>query len=335
MTKKLGLLLLAVLFGLGVTAKAQTCGLAGTYRINVTESDKLYSVVKGATSSVPFGDQQQFFMDLSVRLTPPDVIAIECRGKRVAVGSSRAAKAEFMADGRTRQERSSSGDIINSRIVLDRDALTFTSTGRAEDRVNVSFRALNGGGLSVTRRIYAEQLSQPIVINTVYDRLSDGVNWDSYGGALVAKVSPPAAPSTAPTASFSPRNRSGSGDADELRRSLDDWIAATNRKDIEQQMSFYMPTLQAFYLSRNAPRSAVRSEKQRAFSTAKSIDIRAEEPEIIFQDGGQTAVMRFRKQYRIADRSKTRSGEVVQELRWHRSDGGWRIFSERDVKVIR
>ncbi|HEX2639840.1 MAG TPA: nuclear transport factor 2 family protein, partial [Pyrinomonadaceae bacterium] len=296
--------------------------------------DKLYSVVRGATSSVPFGDQQQFFMDLSVRLTPPDVIAIECRGKRVTVGSSRAAKAEFMADGRTRQERLPSGDIINSRIVLDRKALTFTSTGRADDRVNVAFQSLNDGRLSVTRRIYAEQLSQPIIIRTVYDRLSDGVNWDSYGGALVAKASPVIS-SPAPTASVSTRTRTGSGEADELRRSLDDWIAATNRKDIERQMSFYMPTLQAFYLSRNAPRSAVRSEKQRAFSTARSIDIRAEEPEIVFQDGGQTAVMRFRKQYSIADRLRTRRGEVVQELRWHRTNGGWRIVSERDVKVIR
>ena len=328
-------ILLAVLFGFSAMARGQTCSLAGTYRIDVAESDKMYSVVRGATSSVPFGDQQRFFMDLSVRLTPPDVIAIECRVKRVTVGSSRAPKAEFMADGRTRQERSPSGDIINSRFVLDRSELNFTSTGKADDRVNVTFQSLNDGRLRVTRRIYAEQLAQPIVIRTVYDRLSDGVNWDSYGGALVAKSSTPTNVSPTSTVSSSPRVRSGSGEADELRRSLDDWIAATNRKDIERQMSFYMPTLQAFYLSRNTPRSAVRSEKQRAFSTASSIEIRAEEPEIIFQNGGQTAVMRFRKQYRIADRSRTRSGEVVQELRWQRSNGGWRIYSERDVKVIR
>lgn len=336
MTKNFGFLVLfAMLFGFSTMARGQTCSLAGTYRIDVAESDKMYSVVKDATSSVPFGDQQRFFMDLSVRLTPPDVIAIECRGKRVTVASSRAPKAEFMADGRTRQERSPSGDIINSRIVLDRTELTFSSTGKADDRVNVTFQSLNDGRLQVTRRIYAEQLPQPIVIRTVYDRLSDGVNWDSYGGALIAKSSPSTSISPTPTASSSPRVRPGSGDADVLRQSLDNWIAATNRKDIERQMSFYMPTLQAFYLSRNTPRSAVRSEKQRAFSTANSIDIRAEEPEIIFQDGGQTAVMRFRKQYRIADRTKTRSGEVVQELRWRRANDGWRISSERDVKVIR
>lgn len=96
-----------------------------------------------------------------------------------------------------------------------------------------------------------------------------------------------------------------------------------------------MPELTAFYLTRNAPRSAVRAEKNRAFLTAGSIDIRAEEPEIIFQNGGTTAVMRFRKQYRIVASDKARSGEVVQELRWKKTASGWRIFSERDVRVIR
>ena len=105
--------------------------------------------------------------------------------------------------------------------------------------------------------------------------------------------------------------------------------------DIERQMSFYMPQLSAFYLTRNTPRSAVRAEKNRAFATARSIDIRAEEPEIIFQDGGQTAVMRFRKAYRIAGTGRTKSGEVVQELRWQKTSAGWRIFSERDIRVIR
>ncbi|MGS3127578.1 hypothetical protein AB2869_23200, partial [Escherichia coli] len=88
-----------------------------------------------------------------------------------------------------------------------------------------------------------------------------------------------------------------------------------------------------FYLARNATRNSVRAEKVR-LSAAKSIDIRAEEPEIIFQDGGRTAIMRFRKKYRVEDKAKVRRGEVVQELRWQRTGNGWRIFSERDIRVI-
>jgi hypothetical protein len=67
-----------------------TSGLNGVYRIDTEESDKLYSVIEGATSKVPYSEQQQFFMDLAVRLTPPDLLAIECRGSRISLGSSRA-----------------------------------------------------------------------------------------------------------------------------------------------------------------------------------------------------------------------------------------------------
>ncbi|HEX9960610.1 MAG TPA: hypothetical protein VGB00_06750, partial [Pyrinomonadaceae bacterium] len=93
--------------------------------------------------------------------------------------------------------------------------------------------------------------------------------------------------------------------------------------------------LKAFYLARNASRNAVRVEKSRAFAAAKSIDIRAEEPEIIFQGGGQLAIMRFRKKYNIDNGSKSRSGEVIQELRWQQTARGWKIFSERDIRVLR
>jgi hypothetical protein len=59
-----------------------------------------------------------------------------------------------------------------------------------------------------------------------------------------------------------------------------------------------MPELKSFYLARNASRNVVRGEKVR-LAAAKSIDIRAAEPEIIFQDGGRTAIMRFRKKYKV------------------------------------
>jgi hypothetical protein len=168
--------------------------------------------------------------------------------------------------------------------------------------------------------------------------VSDTVDWNTYGGETTAKRQLREEDTRRPRPlSPGPRTSTvnGNSDASRLRRDLNDWIAATNGRDIERQMTFYMPALQAFYLTRNTSRSSVRAEKLRAFSTARSIDIRAEEPEIIFQDGGRTAVMRFRKEYRIVDRVRTRSGEVVQELRWQRTPDGWRIYSERDVRVIR
>src|SRR4051794_33656050 len=84
---------------------AQTSPLNGVYRIDAENSDKLYSVIEGAASNVPFADQQQFFIDLAVRLTPPDLLSIECRGNRVSLGSSRARRVEFVADGAMRNVR--------------------------------------------------------------------------------------------------------------------------------------------------------------------------------------------------------------------------------------
>jgi hypothetical protein len=49
---------------------------------------------------------------------------------------------------------------------------------------------------------------------------------------------------------------------------------------------------------------------------------------------GRTAVMRFRKRYRIEGGEGARSGEVLQELRWRRTDGGWKIVGERDLRVL-
>ncbi|HEV3467835.1 MAG TPA: hypothetical protein VG148_00830, partial [Pyrinomonadaceae bacterium] len=123
--------------------------------------------------------------------------------------------------------------------------------------------------------------------------------------------------------------------ADALSEALGDWVGATNARDIARQMDFYMPRLEAFYLARDVPRAFVRAEKARAFASADLIDIRAAEPEIIFRDSGRTAVMRFRKQYRIEGRGRARRGEVVQELRWRRTPQGWKITSERDIRVIR
>jgi ketosteroid isomerase-like protein len=122
----------------------------------------------------------------------------------------------------------------------------------------------------------------------------------------------------------------GPGTRAELRSSLEEWVAATNARDIERQMSFYAPTVEAFYLARNASRAAVREEKSRVFSQARAVEVRASEPDVRLSDDGRTAVMRFRKRYRIDERG----GEVLQELRWRRTGSGWRIVGERDLRVI-
>jgi hypothetical protein len=65
------------------------------------------------------------------------------------------------------------------------------------------------------------------------------------------------------------------------------------------------------------------------------IDVRTGPPQITLGPDGDTATMRFRKQYVIEGTRENRRGEVLQELRWQKKEGGWKIVSERDLRVIR
>jgi len=341
------LLMLAACAGVGLRAQGRRAGagaesgLTGVYRINIGESDKLYTVVEGASSDLPFGEQQRFFIDLAVRLTPPDLIAIERRGRRVTIGSSRSSRVTLVADGVGHSERAADGRAVYSRTALEGGKLVFTSRGRAEDNFTVIFAPADGGRrLRVTRRISAENLSEPVVIQTVYDKISESARWDIYGEPLLAGARPPGDAAPTPAAPEpAGTNAEAAGvmrdAAEALSDALGRWIGATNARDLARQMDFYMPRLDAFYLARNVTRDFVRAEKSRAFSDADLIDIRAAEPEIILRDRGRAAVMRFRKQYRIEGGRRTRRGEVVQELRWRRTPRGWKITSERDIRVIR
>jgi ketosteroid isomerase-like protein len=157
-------------------------------------------------------------------------------------------------------------------------------------------------------------------------------------GATEPPASSPVAASPASRSDQGAKNdqsaAASGGDEQELRAALDEWIAATNARDIDRQMKFYEPTVAAFYLTRNASREAVRAEKANVFARASTVDVRADEPQISVSPDGQTATMRFRKQYAIVGGGSDRRGAVIQELRWRRTGAGWRITSERDLRVV-
>ncbi|MCA1614318.1 MAG: hypothetical protein LC800_09320 [Acidobacteria bacterium] len=336
------------------SARASAAGLQGVYRIDPARSDKLYTVVAGASSNLPFGEQQKFFIDLTVRLTAPDQLAIERRGRTVSIASSRAARVTFEADGLTHRERGGDGALVSTRAALEGERLTVSVTGERADRFHVTFEPLEGGRLlRVTRRLSAEQLNEPVVIRNVYERVSEVARWEIYGeppGAgdarparTASRTIPPATPDARPTPGAARDSTAAAGvavsyedEATALRAALDEWIDATNGRDIARQMTFYPDRLRAYYLARDVARAAVRADKLRVFARASSVNIQAAAPEIIFTDAGRAAIMRFRKRYEVVGGpAGGRRGEVVQELRWLRTTAGWKITSERDVRVIR
>jgi hypothetical protein len=316
------------------TIAARDSRLTGVYRLDLESSDKLYSVVSGASSNLPFGEQQRFFIDLTIRLTPPDQLAVEQRGRTISIASSRAPRITFDASGITSSERASDGHIVRTRALLSGGQLTVSTSGNSEDSFTVTFEPLEDGRrLRVTRRIYAAELNSPVIIHSLYNKISEVAQWNIYGE--------PTPNTPADLSGFSspkaetPVARAERDEAALLRDSLEEWIAATNARDIGKQMTFYPQTMQAFYRTRNVPREAVRAEKARVFKQARRIDVRADEPEIIFTEEGRAALMRFRKRYVIEGGPGDRRGEVIQELRWRKTNAGWKITSERDVRVLR
>ena len=141
-------------------------------------------------------------------------------------------------------------------------------------------------------------------------------------------VSPPARDPT-------PQAAQKSDDGVVLTAALNDWLEATRTRDIEKQMSFYAPNLRAYYRRRYVSDSVVRAEKAKLFGRARRVDISAGEPEIRFNKNSPTATMRFRKVFLIESDAGSRSGEVMQELIWRKTNAGWRIISERDETVVR
>ena len=313
--------------------------LTGLYRIDVASSDKLYSVVADVSSNLPFREQQRFFIDLAVRLTPPDQFSIEQRGRSIQIASSRAPRISFEADGIEYTERGTGGHRVHTRAAINSGQLVVNTNGSGDDKFSVSFEPLdNGQRLRVVRRIYAKELNEPVVIQSIYNKISEVAHWGIYGEPEISPAEKPILTAVGSKTGASGRAtavRTGSSDAAVVSEALESWIAATNERDLRKHLSFYMPRLKAFYLTRNVPREVVRSERARAFERADLIEVHALAPETILIDGGRVAIMRFRKKYLTKTGTQTHRGEVIQELRWQRTDQGWKIFSERDIRVLR
>lgn len=137
---------------------------------------------------------------------------------------------------------------------------------------------------------------------------------------------------------LSDANRGGASGANDprttLQSALDGWIAATARRDLDGLMAFYADSLDTFYKRQNVSRTFVRVEKKGLLDQLSSIELHASAPDITFSSDGQTASMKFRKSWDFKG-AQPSSGEVLQELRWRKTDAGWRIFFERDLRVLR
>ncbi|MDQ6653946.1 MAG: YMGG-like glycine zipper-containing protein [Acidobacteriota bacterium] len=157
--------------------------LTGTYRLDPSKSDDPGQAADRATQSLPYGDRTSLRDQLAARLESPDQIAIDLRGRDVTIGSSRAPQITFTADGIERVETTNNGRTIRARATLNGDQLMVSSTGDRASEFNVTFNPIdNGSRLSVTRRVYVQGLSTPVVVQSTYDKTSDVARFDINTG---------------------------------------------------------------------------------------------------------------------------------------------------------
>ncbi|MDQ3818952.1 MAG: nuclear transport factor 2 family protein, partial [Acidobacteriota bacterium] len=125
------------------------------------------------------------------------------------------------------------------------------------------------------------------------------------------------------------------GDLESLRGAFDSWIASTNARDVDKLMTLYDSKLDTFYRAQNVSKDFVREDKARSLKRADVIEVAASGVETTMAGDNGTATMRFHKRYAVKIDGRERRGEVLDWLRWRRTDEGWKIVGERDLKVLR
>ncbi|MCA1565262.1 MAG: hypothetical protein LC803_06450 [Acidobacteria bacterium] len=170
--------------------------LTGLYRLDPTRSDDPRAAAERAITFLLPEEKELVAERLTTRLTSPDQIAIERRGQSISIGSTRAPRVSFEADGRTRTEQASDGHTVTTRAALYADQLMISSNASRDpdDEFSVNFDSLdNGTRLRVTRRIRDARVAQPVVVQSTYDKISPVARFNIYGEPEASRTTATAA----------------------------------------------------------------------------------------------------------------------------------------------
>jgi hypothetical protein len=157
--------------------------LSGTYRLDVTRSDDPRNAAESATRNLPNTNRQRVLDNLTARLESPEQIAIDRRGRTVTIASTRAPQITFDANGQESVETTANGRTVRARATLTGDQLTVSSTGNNGNDYTVTFTPIdNGQRLNVTRRIINQNLSRPVIVQSIYEKTSAAAQFNIYSG---------------------------------------------------------------------------------------------------------------------------------------------------------
>ena len=154
--------------------------LTGTFRLNSSRGDDVRRAVDDATRDLSAAERQRVYDSLVRRFESPQMIAIDRRGNSVTIVSTRAPQINFVADGREQTETTPQGRSVRVRANFSGDALTITRTGERANDFTVTFDPSSGRDLVVTRTLYTDRLTQPVIVRAYYDRTSDVAQLNIY-----------------------------------------------------------------------------------------------------------------------------------------------------------
>lgn len=153
------------------TADKLTNRLTGTFRLDVALSDNPRDKVQRATQNLRTFERQQVVEEILARLESPEVLTIERLGTTITIAPSLAPQSTFEADGREREEQLPDGRSTKVTATLRGEQLVVSSNGYKEDDLDVTFDATQTDNrLRVRRQIYSGRLTQPVVVDSVYNR---------------------------------------------------------------------------------------------------------------------------------------------------------------------
>jgi len=163
------------------TGYKNTNRLTGTFRLDSSRSDNPRDKARRATQNVRPYERQVVTEQILARLESPEMLMVERRGTTMTIASSLAPQSTFEADGRERQEQLPNSRSTRVTATLRGEQLVVSTNGYKEDDFNVTFDATeNDNSLRVRRQIYSDRLTQPVVVDSVYNRTADVAEWNVY-----------------------------------------------------------------------------------------------------------------------------------------------------------
>ena len=155
--------------------------LTGSFKLDSARSDNPRDKAQRATQNLRTYERQEVTDQILARLESPELLSIERHGTTITIASSLAPQSTFEADGRERLEQLPNSRSTKVIATLRGEQLVVSSNGYKENDFNVTFDATeNDNSLRVRRQIYSDRLTQPVVVDSVYNRTADVAEWNAY-----------------------------------------------------------------------------------------------------------------------------------------------------------